>query len=257
MGALGPYNLANAVIGRAWTLMSIVWGYARRKRTFWTSQGNNYTYNNLCMAENEERSVWEPLHVRRGFKKEESTVSIFQGWSAINSMGAAGCVRPAQEEMLIIMQAFPCLRGAVTLVMDPLVARHLKEQGFEHPDQLAKYLSENFKMPAGQFWSSDVVYSLVEPSARAGVEPFASWLKLPADELIAPYGMPEFINVVVVGGETQALWFTTDMWYSKTMSVDKWRPKEGVYKEDERTAVRRAARQKRHAAMLSRSGYEI
>ncbi|MEJ2247121.1 MAG: UGSC family (seleno)protein, partial [Acidobacteriota bacterium] len=51
MGALGPYNRANAVIGRAWTLMSIIWGYARRKRTFWTSQGNNYTYNNLCMAE--------------------------------------------------------------------------------------------------------------------------------------------------------------------------------------------------------------
>ena len=43
MGALGPYNLANAVIGRVWTLMSIIWGYARPRRTFWTSQGNNYT----------------------------------------------------------------------------------------------------------------------------------------------------------------------------------------------------------------------
>ena len=145
------------------------------------STGNNMNYNNMMIAENEERSIWEPFHVRMGFKKDESVVSLFQGWSAINSMGAAGCCRPAQEEMLIIMQAFPCLQGALTLVMDPLVAKHLKEQGFDDPKQLSKYLSENFKMTAGQFWGSDVVYSLVEPNARNGMEPYASWLKLPKD----------------------------------------------------------------------------
>jgi len=255
LGALSPFNHANTVIGRAWTLISLNFGDARPGETFMGSTGSNLNYNNMTFAENEERSAWEPFHVRKGFKKEESTVSIFQGWSAINSMGAAGCVRPAQEEMLIIMQALPCVRGALTLVMDPLVANHLKEQGFDHPDKLAKYLSENFKMPAGQFWGSDVVYSLVEPSARAGVEPFASWLKLPKDELIAPYGMPEAINVVVVGGETQALWFTTDMWHAQTLSIDKWRPASGVYQQDERTIRRREARRKRHAATLTRSGY--
>ena len=101
------------------------------------STGSNLNYNNMTFAENEERSVWEPFHVRKGFKKEESTVSVFQGWSAINSMGAAGCCRPAHEETLIMMQAFPCLRGALTLVMDPLVAKHLKEQGFDNPEKLS------------------------------------------------------------------------------------------------------------------------
>ena len=143
------------------------------------STGNNMNYNNMTFAENEERSAWEPFHVRQGFKKEESTVSIFQGWSAINSMGAAGCCRPAQEETLIMMQAFPCLMGALTLVMDPLVAKHLKEQGFDHPDKLSKYLSENFKMTAGQFWGSDVVLLAGGAERASGVEPFASWLKLP------------------------------------------------------------------------------
>jgi hypothetical protein len=257
LGALSPFNHANTVIGRAWTLMSINLGDARLGETFMGSTGNNLNYNNMTFAENEERSPWEPFHVRKGFKKEESTVSIFQGWSVINSMGAAGCCRPAQEEMLIMMQAFPCLRGALTLVMDPLVAYHLKEQGFEHPDQLARYLSENFKMTAGQFWGSDVVYSLVEPSARAGVEPLATWLKLPPDELIAPYTDPGLINTLVVGGETQALWFTTDMWHSKTVSVDRWRPKDWVFKEDERAIRRREARQKRHADIYKRSGYQF
>jgi len=257
LGALSPFNHANTVIGRAWTLMSLNLADARPGETFMASTGNNLNYNNLTFAENEERSVYAPFHVRKGFKKEESTVSIFQGWSAVNSMGAAGCCRPAHEEMLMIMQAFPCLRGALTLVMDPLVAKHLKEQGFDHPDRLSRYLSENFKMPAGRYWESDVVYSLVEPNARAGMEPFATWLKLPKDELLAPYAWPEAINVVVVGGETQALWFTTDMWHTQTLSVDRWRPKEGFFQEDEQTVRRRRARQKRHAAALSRSGYDL
>jgi len=257
LGALSPFNRANAVMGRAWTLMTINLGDSRLGETFMGSTGNNMNYNNMMIAENEERSIWEPFHVRMGFKKEESVVSLFQGWSAINSMGAAGCCRPAQEEMLIIMQAFPCLQGALTLVMDPLVAKHLKEQGFDEPKQLSKYLSKNFKITAGQFWGSDVVYSLVEPNARNGVEPYASWLKLPGDAVIAPYTAPEKINLIVVGGETQALWLTTDMWHTKTVSIDKWRPKSGAYKEDERTARRRQARQKRHAAAISASGYDL
>ena len=256
LGALSPFNQANTVIGRAWTIMTLNLADARLGETSMGSLGSNANYNNMTFAENEERSAWEPFHVRQGFKKEESTVSTFQGWSAINSMGAAGCCRPAQEETLIMMQAFPCLKQSLTLVMDPLVANHLKEQGFDHPDKLSAYLSENFKMTAGQFWGSDVVYSLVEPNARSGVEPFATWLNLPKEALIAPYTSPESIGVVVVGGETQALWLTTDMWHSKTVSVDRWRPKGGVFKEDEQAARRRLARQKRHAAALGRSGYK-
>jgi len=102
-----------------------------------------------------------------------------------------------------------------------------------------------------------VVYSLVEPNARNGVEPYASWLNLPKNAAISPYTAPEKINMVVVGGETQALWLTTDMWHTKTVSIDKWRPKSGPYKEDEQMARRRQARQKRHAAALNASGYDL
>jgi hypothetical protein len=255
LGALSPFNHANAVIGRAWTILTINLGDSRLGETFMGSTGNPLNYNNMCFAENEERSVWAPFHVQKGFKKEESVVSIFRGWSAINSMGAAGCCRPAQEEMLIIMQAFAGITGAITFVMDPLVASHLKEQGFETPQQFGKWISENFKMTAGQFFSSDLGYSLSQPLARDGVEPFASWWKLPKDTLITPYINPDQISSIVVGGETQALWFTTDMMRTQTISIDRWRPKGGVYKEDEQAARRRVARQKRHAAALKASGY--
>jgi hypothetical protein len=257
LGALSPFNYANAVIGRAWTLMTINLGDSRLGETFMGSTGNPLNYNNMCFAENEERSVWDPFHVQKGFRKQQSVLSIFRGWSVINSMGAAGCCRPAQEEMLLLLQAFPALHGSITFVMDPLVAKHLKEQGFNTVRQLAEWICKNFKMPVGQYFGSDLVYSFGNPLARDGVEPYASWWKLPKETLIAPYHQPELINSVIVGGETQALWFTTDMVCSQSLPIDKWRPKSGVYQEEEQAARRRYARQKRHAAALGASGYDL
>jgi len=223
MGALGPYNSANAVIGRAWTLMSILWGYARRKETFWTSQGNNYTYNNLCMAENEERSVWEPFHVQKGHSREESVVSLFRGWNLLNSTGAAAR-RSWGDEVKLQMQALPALYSAATLILDPMLAGHLKKyQGFETPMDVCRWISENIQMTASQFWANDIIDMLVTPLAMHGVQPYADWKKLPPDALIAPYHKPAKINVLVVGGETSPLWKISDLDYTVSASIDKWR----------------------------------
>ena len=71
IGAMGPYNHANATIGRAYGLLSQnLQGGSVPGETFMGSQGNNYTYNNVTFAENEERSPWEPLHVQKGFKAD-------------------------------------------------------------------------------------------------------------------------------------------------------------------------------------------
>lgn len=231
LAALSPFNLANAVIGRAWTLMSINLADARPGETFMASLGHNLNYNNMCCAENEERSVWEPFHVQKGFKPDESVVSLFRGWSVINSMGAANCVRPATEETAIMLQAFPALRSAVTLVMDPLVAKGLKDQGFQTKQDVARWISGNVTMPAGQYWGADINYAFMVPLARQGVEPYATWYKLPKGALIAPYNDPSQINIIIVGGETNPLWLTTDFLYTQSAPIDKWRPKGGIRRD--------------------------
>jgi hypothetical protein len=231
-GALSPFNYANAVIGRAWTLLSINLGDARLGETFMGSTGHNLNYNNMCCAENEALSVWEPFHVEKGFRRDESVVSVFRGWSVINSMGAANCVRPATEETAIMLKAFPALRSAATLIMDPLVAKGLKEQGYKTKQDVTRWLSENVKVPAGQYWGADINYSFMSPVARQGVEPYATWSKLPKDELIAPYNDPKQMNIVVVGGEMNPLWLTTDFLYTQSASVDKWRPQGGIRRDD-------------------------
>jgi hypothetical protein len=45
--------------------MSICWGYAKPKRTLWSSQGCNDLYNNMCVPENEERMVGYQQHRMR------------------------------------------------------------------------------------------------------------------------------------------------------------------------------------------------
>jgi hypothetical protein len=223
IGAFSAVNLANSVIGRAWTLMSINWGYTKPRQTLWSSQGNNHTYNNNCAAENEEKCVWAPFHVQKGFKAEESVVSVFRGWNLMNSLHCAAH-RSVGEEISLQLSVIPALNSNAVIIMDPLVARNLKEnEGFATRQDFSRWISQNAKIPAERYWKTDYIDMLVAPQAYKGIEPFASWKKVPDDELIAHYYNPDNINILVVGGETSPLWKTTDFGYNGSASVDRWR----------------------------------
>jgi hypothetical protein len=223
ISAFSPINQANSVIGRAWTLMSISWGSARVKRTIWSSQGCNDLYNNMCVAENEERSVWTPFHVDKGFKPQESVISVFRGWAFVNSIGCAAN-RPLSEELSRQFAAIPPLGSRATIVMDPLLAANLKNnEGFETKLDYCKHLSENITINAGDYWKTDHIDMLLSSEAVKGVEPFATWKSLPSDALIAPFNIPENINLIVVGGETSPLWKASEYGYAGSACIDKWR----------------------------------
>ncbi len=223
MGAMGPYNEANATIGRAWTLITKNCAGAFLGDAYVGSLGNNLNYNNLCFAENEERNPWEPFHVQRGFRLNESVASIFgSGWSQVSDHGAV-TKRPAHEDLLIVFRALSPSPGAV-VVMDPLVAARLKRDGFDTKKKLAEWIANNFKITAQEYWDTDYISTFTLPRARKGEEPFASWLKLPMDAIIAPLSAdPGRIDFLVVGGETNAFFRLFDMKYGTSVSIDKWR----------------------------------
>jgi hypothetical protein len=75
-GALSPGDIANAAIGRAVGLIVKNIGGARKGVEDMGVIGNPAKYS-LVLGESEEESPWEPLHVERGFKKEENTVTVF------------------------------------------------------------------------------------------------------------------------------------------------------------------------------------
>jgi hypothetical protein len=83
------------------------------------------------------------------------------------------------------------MMGSCTFVMDPLAAKSLKDEGWDDPYKLSEYI-------AGKLGNS-----FFKPK-------------------------PENINFVVVGGETNPIWQSMDYTYYKTVSVDKWVPKDGI-----------------------------
>jgi hypothetical protein len=74
-GATSPGDIANASFGRAMGLITKNIRGIRKQIEDMGVLGNPGKYTWVA-AENEENSPWEPFHVSRGFKKEESTVSL-------------------------------------------------------------------------------------------------------------------------------------------------------------------------------------
>lgn len=198
IGAMGPYNEANATIGRAYCLVSQnVQGGSVVGETYMGTLGNNYNFT-ACFAEAEERSPWSPFHVDHGFKETDSTVSVFfGGWYTQSGFGP----RETWKEKFI-----RCLVGTdhyspPLIVMDPIVARAFVDLGF-NKQTLIEWCAENAQMPARNYWDDQWVTTLVKPHAVAGVEPYASRLKAAPDELVKIFS-PDDIKIVVMGGETQ------------------------------------------------------
>jgi hypothetical protein len=77
-GVFGPGHRANATIGRALRLVMINLGGTKAGEISMSTLGHpgRYTY---CIGEHEEASPWEPLHVERGFARDQSTVTVFSG----------------------------------------------------------------------------------------------------------------------------------------------------------------------------------
>ncbi|MBI2910333.1 MAG: hypothetical protein HYX92_22035 [Chloroflexi bacterium] len=72
----GPGWRANAAIGRALRLILLNLGGGAPGVLDRSTLGmpSKYTY---CIGENEEESPWEPLHVEKGYAKEDNVVTVF------------------------------------------------------------------------------------------------------------------------------------------------------------------------------------
>jgi hypothetical protein len=220
IGAMGPYNHANATIGRAYGLASQnLQGGSVPGETYMGSQGNPLAYS-FAFPENEEQSPWEPFHVSHGFEPEQSTVSLFLGgWYTIFGNGP----RDTWEEWFrrSLRACEPYLPPIVAL--DPLVARGFVERGFDTKRKLIEWCAENSQLPAREYWDSIWMQTLLRPLGLSGVEPYASHLKAKPDELVQMYTADQ-VEVVVVGGETQPTWkMIGGMLQDHIASVDEWR----------------------------------
>ena len=146
-----PGDRPNATLGRALRLI-VMNAFGIRPHEFdQSTQGTPAKYS-CCLAENEEDSPWEPLHVERGFAPATSTVTVQMVRSDVyvehrstqvpeellltiaDSMSYAGMITQITEERI--------LHGAV-VVMGPEHAQIIANRGWSKQD-VKQFLWEHF-----------------------------------------------------------------------------------------------------------------
>jgi len=202
MGALGPFNEANAVIGRSWTLVSKNLGNSGGLgTTYLGGLGNPMNYSNLCFAEDEEGLPrgWEPLHVEKGHGLAESVVSVFAGFGLTND----GHMKPSPQhetmrKMILKIEPFNFYRGVslglrATVLASPSVLGALVDEGFPTKESLKRWFRENLYKPQGD------------------------------EKAEYPSETPVNIEIVAVGERKLPGCVAGEMYYVKDVSVDGWR----------------------------------
>jgi hypothetical protein len=226
-GAMSPFNHANAVIGRAGSLLAInIGGGGVPNVSYWGTQGNNLNYNHVTFAEAEEElpQGWKPFHVQKGFKPDESVISLFHGygnWHWKNTFE----YKHHQAMLRMSNWVLPSggYKSGLSLMIDPIVADVLIEEGFTSKESLSEYIYNNSLLSLEEFWQYHLVESMTLPGAQKGIEPFATRLKQPKETMVNRYLSPNEISVLVVGGRTNAFWQAGDWRYIGSFSIDEWR----------------------------------
>ncbi len=153
--------------------------------------GNPGKYS-LVIAENEEESPWEPLHVESGFKKEESTIRVHSP----NTYAQLWPLASDDEGILrsIVYNMMPGRSGGFSLILTPPHARTLARNGWTKRD-VKEFITQFSRAPAdrlGTFWGTS---SPVEGSWL-----YKNRVPMRATDEVPLIKDPDTITILVAGG---------------------------------------------------------
>ncbi len=186
---------ANATIGRAVRLILTTVGGEVPGVTDPSTHGQPGKYT-FCIAEAEDESPWEPLHVELGYGREESTVTLV-GAGGPQNLFTYGC-RTGREILDTFVGAL-CGLGhnnilfptGPLLVLSPEHAATLAGDGFGKRE-VREFLFERARIPLSRF---------AEGTRRGILERRARWFETVGDpDHIGIADRPEDIVLVVAGG---------------------------------------------------------
>jgi hypothetical protein len=143
-GALSPGDLANATIGRAMGLILKNIGGMRKGVEDMGTIGNPGKYS-LVIAENEEDSPWEPLHVEYGFDKEDNTISF----SFPNTCVSGGWPFGSDDEGILRYLMYNIKGRSGCIIFNPTHAKALADAGWTK-QSIKEFLAEYVRVPGYQ-----------------------------------------------------------------------------------------------------------
>ncbi|MDH5535331.1 MAG: hypothetical protein OEZ08_07165 [Betaproteobacteria bacterium] len=194
--ALGPGVQANATIGRAIRLALVNVGGAIPGSGDMSTFGSpaKYTY---CVAENEERNPWEPLHVELGFAREASTVTVIGAETPHNvndheSLSGEGLLRMIAGTIGETGANDIYYEGQPLVIFGPEHAEQVAADGYSKAD-VKKYFYENGRFPLGRLSHENI-------ERRMRVKFPERFAKAGLDALVPLAQRPEDFLVIVLGG---------------------------------------------------------
>ena len=192
-GLFGPGWRANATIGRALRLVLVnIGGAGPGVDASQTGHPGKYTY---CIAEYEAANPWEPLHVTRGFHREQNVVTV------VNAEAPHSMTENIQTDPHEIMRTFATSmatlgvnnlysQGHPVLVLGLEHVQHLSAAGWNKGD-IQKALFDMARQPWG----------LMKNRGKSKGPRFPQFVDQSDDRSMVPImNAPEDLIVIVGGG---------------------------------------------------------
>ena len=151
-GIFGPGFRANSCLGRA-VRLSFMNGFDARPGILDRGTLGNPSKYTLCIAENEEDSPWEALHVSRGFQPEDSCVTVAVAYNPITVNNAYGNTGESILASMVDTMKSAALAfrfpSQWVLVFGPEHALTLQQDGWTRPD-IQGYFMEHASRPLSE-----------------------------------------------------------------------------------------------------------
>ena len=212
-GSLRPGNQANTSIGRFYRL------FARNVPRYLPGTTDMATFGQMfraVVAENDEACAgmgWAPLHVTRGFKPEDSVVTITSVRASSDPFSTAGESAKRHLDLIVdwvkrMIEPYQSSRGYVeshVLLLSPVIATILANAGYSKRD-VEEYLKQHATVPARYYeWHMMLADHHTPGTTLAGLvekgELPAAWRLSDDPERLVPLMLPETQWLIVVSGD--------------------------------------------------------
>jgi hypothetical protein len=187
---------ANSTLGRALQLLLLNIGGGRPDGIDMSALGNSGKFS-FCIAENEEESPWEPLHVERGFTREQSALSLFaaeppRGVSEHTAQDGETVLRAVCQVLATVWSYRMCARNEAVVVLCPEHVKTLARDGFTK-QQVRQFLFENTGIPLRYYARKD---------NGEGTQMTAQYreINIQGEPCYQKFRSPESIQIFVAGG---------------------------------------------------------
>ncbi|HEY6271846.1 MAG TPA: TlpA disulfide reductase family protein [Terriglobales bacterium] len=189
---------ANSTLGRALQLILLNLGGARPDGIDMSALGNSGKFS-FSIAENEEENPWEPLHVEKGFARDESALSLFaaeppRGVSEHTAQNGETVLRAICSALATVWSYRACMRFEAVVVLCPEHVKTLHRDGFTK-QQVREFLFLNTGIPLRYYTGS-------RNDGGEGTQLVSQYREITilGEPCYQKFRAPESIQIIVAGG---------------------------------------------------------